>query len=647
MKARALGIGVVLALLVFVPAAAAAAEDEAPVGLAVEVTDDKEATTVKVVVTNHTLQDVTGVLEIAIDGGGRAVAVLETGRQDVLSNLPALSCVGPSDEPLAAAPKTQYVCTIPGGRTTPTILTVEATLVVSAGVFTDSPDGIVISASGTNAVQAKPATSTWSGYSRIGAHSTVPTIVLDVTSNTPCELIDLEDAEGWIADSDGTFSLSVKCHNGTETAPPYLEVSACGEGSGVHCIGFWGGRELTGSLTLIADSDKSDVDVTLQRRHGIWLAIATLLVSLWLAIWYKRRRTGTKRIELAVQQRIAALRIKAMTTADGVIGNRQISKAISKATDEVRSVLDGELQKHKTAKALKASTEFKTGVRQELDTLDKVVAAWPALEQDRRQLSSLWDVKSRVIAPRAPEFAATVAELLAEDDRQISRVEFERYQAWLPAAVDVVKAWRESYLKDLEGLYRIVADAPESGLKVAAQKAWQGFRGDLGSEEDPQKVLLLITNDLAAAARAIAIVVAEQLRMTAEDHTVLGEDDISISPDSVAALIEETGALTSEIEATAKKTESEIAHRRTLLQDAYEDLWESSRQLATLQLALTIVAGVAVIAGGLVALYVGKNWGSAWDYLAALVWGITAGALVDTLVELTGRIGADPEAFIV
>jgi hypothetical protein len=59
-----------------------------------------------------------------------------------------------------------------------------------------------------------------------------------------------------------------------------------------------------------------------------------------------------------------------------------------------------------------------------------------------------------------------------------------------------------------------------------------------------------------------------------------------------------------------------------------------------LQLLAVLAAAAVALAAGLEVLYVGKTWGTTWDVLAAIVWGITAQAVATTLVTSLDNLGS-------
>ncbi len=71
-----------------------------------------------------------------------------------------------------------------------------------------------------------------------------------------------------------------------------------------------------------------------------------------------------------------------------------------------------------------------------------------------------------------------------------------------------------------------------------------------------------------------------------------------------------------------------------------EEAAEQISQARFGQLLLVLVTGVVALASGLAVLYVGKEWGSVWDYLAALVWGLAAQTLVLSLATSINEVGA-------
>jgi hypothetical protein len=59
-----------------------------------------------------------------------------------------------------------------------------------------------------------------------------------------------------------------------------------------------------------------------------------------------------------------------------------------------------------------------------------------------------------------------------------------------------------------------------------------------------------------------------------------------------------------------------------------------------LQFLVVVVAAALALASGLELLYVGKTWGTFWDVLAAVVWGIGATAVTTTLVTSLDNLGS-------
>ncbi len=64
------------------------------------------------------------------------------------------------------------------------------------------------------------------------------------------------------------------------------------------------------------------------------------------------------------------------------------------------------------------------------------------------------------------------------------------------------------------------------------------------------------------------------------------------------------------------------------------------RKALYVQAFVVLVAAFVAVASGLGALYVGKTWGTNWDFLAALLWGIVAQATVTTLATSLDGLGA-------
>jgi hypothetical protein len=64
------------------------------------------------------------------------------------------------------------------------------------------------------------------------------------------------------------------------------------------------------------------------------------------------------------------------------------------------------------------------------------------------------------------------------------------------------------------------------------------------------------------------------------------------------------------------------------------------RRALQTQLFVVFVSAALAIASGLIALYVGKTWGTRWDVVAAIAWGTAAQAVVTTLVTSLDDFGA-------
>jgi hypothetical protein len=64
------------------------------------------------------------------------------------------------------------------------------------------------------------------------------------------------------------------------------------------------------------------------------------------------------------------------------------------------------------------------------------------------------------------------------------------------------------------------------------------------------------------------------------------------------------------------------------------------RRALQTQFFVVLAAAALAIASGLIALYVGKTWGTTWDVVAAIAWGTAAQAVVTTLVTSLDDFGA-------
>lgn len=86
--------------------------------------------------------------------------------------------------------------------------------------------------------------------------------------------------------------------------------------------------------------------------------------------------------------------------------------------------------------------------------------------------------------------------------------------------------------------------------------------------------------------------------------------------------------------------QTDAAPTASLPQLSVEEATEQISQARFGQLLLVLVTGAVALASGLAVLYVGKEWGSPWDYLAALVWGLAAQTLVLSLATSINEVGA-------
>jgi hypothetical protein len=64
------------------------------------------------------------------------------------------------------------------------------------------------------------------------------------------------------------------------------------------------------------------------------------------------------------------------------------------------------------------------------------------------------------------------------------------------------------------------------------------------------------------------------------------------------------------------------------------------RRALQTQAFVVLVSAVLAVASGLIALYVGKTWGTVWDFVAAIAWGTAAQAVVTSLVTSLDDFGA-------
>jgi hypothetical protein len=68
---------------------------------------------------------------------------------------------------------------------------------------------------------------------------------------------------------------------------------------------------------------------------------------------------------------------------------------------------------------------------------------------------------------------------------------------------------------------------------------------------------------------------------------------------------------------------------------AQKALWKAVRW----QVLAVLVVAALTVAAGLEFLYVGKTWGTPWDWLAAIVWGTTAQVVATGLVTSLDNLG--------
>jgi hypothetical protein len=71
-----------------------------------------------------------------------------------------------------------------------------------------------------------------------------------------------------------------------------------------------------------------------------------------------------------------------------------------------------------------------------------------------------------------------------------------------------------------------------------------------------------------------------------------------------------------------------------------EEAGRAVRRALYIQVFVVLAAAALAIATGLEILYVGKTWGTGWDWLAAIVWGTAAQAVATTLVTSLDNLGA-------
>jgi hypothetical protein len=486
--------------------------------------------------------------------------------------------------------------------------------------------------------QPTPATDDWTTTLRWGVASSDVGLEVPLDVDVPCARLDLPKQGtriGTVVKGSSTGTVSyVACIDATTTttlakgAPATTTAAAADEASPADAIKIavdglpeHGAGEYEGTIDLAPDDDKTGtVDVTVDQGSNAVLPVVLLLASVVVALLIQYLRAG----RLAVAEDLARceeLRGRVGTNEDDaqsvVLAFRReagaqypgydLSTAVVAATGTIERGLGALRRAHPFT--LAPGNDGVTKLRGELDRVGSLVDGWPAFGNDLGRLAAaVVDVQATGMVPKFVAWCRTellddaAADTVASLTSAVSTTARARVVAedWPSVALRLDKARQRA--KQLRS-----SDAhlnPEELVTLgAAQGQLSQAQVDLGLAETPETLIELRSG---VVQRAIDLV--DQLAHI-EVKGLRQLLNASSSPDAPGVLTLGAPASIDALTGPAAMARAAQERRRTTA---------ISGVLVAVFLALTVWTG-------LVALYLGKAWGSKQDMATALLWGLTGG----------------------
>jgi len=442
----------------------------------------------------------------------------------------------------------------------------------------------------------------------------VVTVPLDIRSGPPALHVGM--TVGFLGGPDGHIASVKIASKPSRMSSGVADVSM--RVSGLDRAGAY-----AGTIDLAPNDEKiGALELSVSVRDAIWWPALALLLGIILALW-RLHWTGAARPGFALERRRAAA-AKAFNAAKRRFDHDAKTKpwagynawdAFKEANDDAEAIVR-EL-------AGRSFDELDPDVESDADdaiarlevasaALRSLGKALPDLEAAVKKIDGL-DRITALPGPRQPAFAMSAGELL--QGRKLDDLEaLTETCSAVTVAAALANRWPLLYSDTALAVTRVAPredSTPDETLAVAAAKrklvgAWLVINDapDAGTVAERKLVDHLIAAHMAAAEVAPADAIPAGARAAT----------LGAVPLEIKALLPTFGGLLGELPA-----------------DPARRIRAIDRLVRRGDLLVVVLAGLLALYSGLQALYFGKAFGTAEDYLAAFLWGLTAAGALDIL----------------
>lgn len=407
-----------------------------------------------------------------------------------------------------------------------------------------------------------------------------------------------------------------------------------------YLVGLKGIGSYEGTLDLLPeDKDKGNVTLKLTYKDGIVWPIVALLSGLGLALFSQRlagvaiaRRRLRARLA-ATGPRYAKARHRLVAAAAGASWAGFALKDLGSKRKEISEAIEAEAHAARTA----LSTAKVDGLSKQIDELEKEIDLIDSVPTQAKALSTALSDVGVVegVAPQAadvpaePALATKARPLLIGEQMTVANLktrlkDIEQAAATLSEIHGYLLRisryeWRLGQLKTRLPAKRTEVEAAQLTLGGAKHNIWT-------ATEPAQLVGLKVAADIDDVGRKVGAWWAELEADEERRSTIYGE-----------ALLELAAAEGRQVERSATEPEPEPeAEPINYTESGVRYELEAARMAQRLLVGLAVVLALVT---GMTALYVGKPFGSIWDYILAVTWGLGAQATVMAVATALDALG--------